>query len=80
MNLNWEQVCKNCFTFYFRNFFLLIEDVILGLNVALMSMKQNEKSHFIFEKQYTKGCKPEILQQDTPVLFIGLFFKINIKY
>ncbi len=58
---------------------MLIDDVFLGLNVALMSMEQNEKSYLVFEKQYTKGCKLEIIQQDTPVLSIGLFFKINIK-
>ena len=47
------------------------DEVIMGFDVALATMKKHEKSQFIFEPTYYMGrlgCEPRV-PKDTPVLF-----------
>lgn len=60
---------------YLRNksfqFKLGANEVVLGLDVGVLSMKQKEKAQFIFEPEYycgKFGCEPRV-PKETPVLF-----------
>jgi FKBP-type peptidyl-prolyl cis-trans isomerase len=55
---------------------IIIDEVVLGLDVGVLSMKQKEKAQFIFEPEYycgKFGCEPRV-PKETPVLFEGFFF------
>ena len=52
-----------------------LDEVVIGLDVGVLTMKQKEKSQFIFEPEYycgKFGCEPRV-PKETPVLFEGLF-------
>jgi hypothetical protein len=64
---------------------LIIDEVVLGLDVGVLSMKQKEKAQFIFEPEYycgKFGCEPRV-PKETPVLFEGLvlfLYFLFLKY